>query len=133
MGWPRAGGGALMALQFSIPRRRKVSKLGLRDTRREFPRHRAFVRKHECSVPGCANGSIEFCHVRSAANSGTGLKPADWWGVSMCASHHAESHRVGIQTFESTYKINLSDIARRFAKMSPDKVMKEAMDAQRTN
>lgn len=116
-----------MALQFSIPRRRKVSKLGLRDTRREFPRHRAFVRKHECCVPGCANSGIEFCHVRSAANSGVGMKPSDAFGISLCAYHHHIQHQIGQSAFERRFGLDLWAIAEAFVKASPDTSLKAAL------
>ena len=45
--------------------------------------HRAFIRKHECVLWGnpitaCdTDHAIEAAHYRSAANSGTGMKPGD--------------------------------------------------------
>lgn len=117
-----------MPVQFSFPKRRKVTKSGIeRGGRREFPRHRKFVRSYACCVEGCDQGPIEFAHVRSAANSGTGIKPADFWGVSLCAHHHRESHSIGILSFEKKYKTNLSELAVKFALASPDIAMKEAM------
>lgn len=120
-----------MTLQYSLPRRRKVAKSGIREMRREFPRHRKFVRSHECSVPDCQDGPIEFAHVRSAANAGTGLKPADWNGISLCRSHHYESHSIGIQTFERKYGIDVEKLAREFARRSTDTAMKAALAENR--
>lgn len=97
-----------------------------RAPRREWPRHRKFVRSHACSVPGCADGPIVFAHIRTAENAGTGIKPADWHGVSLCDGHHQESHR-GEKTFQRKYRIDLKAIAREFANKSPDEAMKEAM------
>lgn len=115
-----------------LPARRKPMKSGIaRAPRREWPRHRSWVRKHECvaamaGVDDCA-GEIEFAHVRSAANSGTGLKPHDASGVSCCRFHHAEIHRIGQPAFERKYLLDLANLAAEFAKASPDKMMVEAM------
>lgn len=117
-----------MSLQYTLPRRRKVVKSGIaRGPRREWPRHRAFVRSHHCCVPGCEGGPIEFAHIRSAANSGTGIKPHDAFGVSCCRSHHAEQHRIGQPAFERKYGIDLGAIAAAFVKASPDVAMRESL------
>lgn len=66
-----------MSLQFTIPRRRKVQRSGIaRAPRREWPKHRAFLRRHHCVVPECIAEPIEVSHIRTAANAGTGLKAA---------------------------------------------------------
>jgi hypothetical protein len=110
-----------------LPPKRKPARSGIeRAPQREWPRHRKFVRSHACSVPGCENGPIEFAHIRTAANAGTSIKPADWNGVSLCRDHHAETHR-GERTFEAKYKIDLKALAAEFARKSPDIAMREAM------
>ena len=43
--------------------------------------------------------SIDFAHLRSAANAGTGLIPHDIFGVSLCRPHHDEQHRLGAEAF----------------------------------
>lgn len=118
-----------MALQHSLPRRRKVTKSGIeRGPKREWPRHRAFVRRFGCSVPLCDTGApIEFAHIRSAANAGTGLKPHDAFGVSLCSEHHREQHQIGQAEFERRYQIDLGKLAAEFVRASPDTAMKESL------
>jgi hypothetical protein len=111
-----------------LPQRRKPMKSGIdRADRREWPKHRAFVRRHTCSVPGCDQGPIEFAHVRSADNSGTSLKPHDAYGVSLCAAHHAEQHQHGAETFMKRHRVDLWKLAVEFCKASPDINMKQSM------
>lgn len=111
-----------------LPKRREPTRSGIaRAPRREWPRHRAFVRRHQCCVPGCEAGPIEFMHVRSAANAGTAVRPFDWFGVSGCTGHHREQHDHGAETFMKKYGIDLWKLAAEFAKASPDLKMKEAM------
>ena len=108
--------------------RRKPKAPGIpRGIRREFHKHRAFVRRHACCVPGCEERRIEFAHIRSAATAGTGLKPPDWMGVSLCHVHHHSQHDHGAQTFERTHGIDLAKLAQEFAHKSPDLAMREAM------
>lgn len=116
-----------MALQLSLPRRRKVAKSGIREIRREFPRHRRFVRSHECSVPNCQDAPIEFAHVRSAANAGTSLRPHDAFAISLCASHHREQHNIGQPAFERKYNIDMMTLAMEFTERSPDVAMRESL------
>lgn len=110
----------------ALPAKRKPMKSGIeRVPKREWPRHRAFIHRHQCSVPGCQAGPIECAHIRTAANSGKGIKPHDWFTVSLCDAHHAEAHE-GEKSFERKYSINLMEIAEAFAKASPDIKMKAA-------
>lgn len=106
-----------------LPKRRKAPKFGLREDPREFPGHRAWVRGHCCSVPGCDLGPIEFAHVRKGLPvgeaGGTGLKPHDKWGISLCKAHHNEQHQIGEATFAAKYGLDLVALARAFAKQSP--------------
>ena len=112
----------------TLPARRKRPPTGIeRAPKREWPRHRAFVRRHGCCVNGCQSTDIEFAHLRSAANSGTGLKPADWFGVSLCAQHHDEAHSIGHDSFAAKHGIDLWKMAAEFARLSPDLLMKEEM------
>ena len=57
---------------------------------RECPQHRAWVRRHRCSVPNCDLLPIECAHVRTGTDVGQGLKPSDRWTISLCRQHHAE-------------------------------------------
>lgn len=111
-----------------LPPRKKPKPSGIeRAPKREFPKHRAFVRRHQCSVPGCLDGPIEFAHIRTSANSGTGLKPHDANGISLCSAHHQEQHRIGQPAFERKYGIILAKIAAEFARLSTDATMKESL------
>ncbi len=86
---------------------------------RSCPAHRAWVRRHACCVPGCAELPIECAHVRTGTDGGTALKPSDRWTVSLCRSHHAEQHRIGEPAFEKRYAIDLRALAETFARVSP--------------
>jgi hypothetical protein len=81
--------------------------------------HRAWVRRHYCSVPGCQRTPIECAHVRSAGDGGMGMKPSDKWAISLCDLHHREQHRIGEREFERRHAIDLVAIAREFARRSP--------------
>ena len=97
----------------------------LRGPRREWPRHRAWVRRHACVVPNCQVIPVQFAHIRSAANSGKSLKPADWYGVSMCWEHHREQHQIGQPAFERRYGLDLFALAAEFAQRSADLPMRD--------
>ena len=95
----------------------------LRGERRErasraCPAHRAWVRRHRCSVPGCLRTPIECAHVRSGTDGGVGLKPSDKWTISLCAHHHRQQHHIGEAAFEARYKIDLKALAAEFARRS---------------
>lgn len=87
--------------------------------RRSCPAHRAWVRRHHCSVPGCLSLPIECAHVRSGTDGGTALKPSDRWVISLCRLHHAEQHRIGEAAFEKKHGLDLLAIAEAFARKSP--------------
>jgi hypothetical protein len=57
--------------------------------------------------------------VRTANNSGTGCKPADTMTVPLCAAHHRELHRNGVQTFNAEHAVCLKDVAKKMADASP--------------
>ncbi len=97
-----------------------------------FPAHRRFVRGFGCSVPACPHPwyRIEFAHYRTAANSGTGTKPPDWFGLSLCPEHHREQHQIGQKAFEEKYQFSMAQFAAEFAKKTTDKRMREAMNAR---
>lgn len=103
-------------LKGRLPPRVLVKKA---DLLRSCPGHRAWVRKHHCSVPGCTALPIECAHVRRGTDGGTGLKPSDAWCVSLCAKHHQEQHRVGEDSFETKYGLKLAELAESFARRSP--------------
>jgi hypothetical protein len=111
-----------------IPPRRKPPKSGIsRGARREWPRHRAFLRRHHCVVEGCMAEPIEVSHIRAASNAGTGLKPHDGFAVSMCHVHHLEYHRDGHHTFERRHRLYLDALAAEFVRRSPDLDMRASI------
>lgn len=90
--------------------------------------HRAWVRRHNCSVKGCSGTQIECAHVRQGTDGGVGLKPSDKWAVSLCSKHHAEQHSIGEAAFEKKYCLDLLELATEFWARSPHRVkqMREA-------
>jgi hypothetical protein len=90
-----------------------------RSAARTCPAHRAWIRRHHCSVPGCRRRPIECAHVRTGTDGGTALKPSDRWCISLCAHHHAEQHRLGEPRFEKKHGLCLVEFAELFAKRSP--------------
>lgn len=87
--------------------------------RRTCAGHRAWVRKHRCSVPGCLSGPIDCAHVRRGTDGATGVKPSDQWCISLCRHHHQEQHEIGETAFEEKYDVHFKDLATEFAKRSP--------------
>lgn len=84
-----------------------------------LPAHRAWVRRHRCSVPDCREGPIEAAHVRCGTDGGQGIKPSDRWVVSLCRAHRAEQHGIGERAFEDRYGLELVALAEEFARRSP--------------
>jgi len=108
-----------------LPSKRTRPRSGIeRAAKRAWPRHRRYVRSFVCAVPDCGGVSV-CCHLRTAANAGTGLKPADWYTVPLCDNHHAEQEG-RTAWFERKYGVDLWALAERLARTSPDKTMKEA-------
>jgi hypothetical protein len=107
-------------------KRRPKPKMGVRIVEREYPAHKAWVRKHVCSVPGCPSDLIEAAHVRKGLpegeQAGMGEKPHDRWCIALCSAHHKEQHAIGEQTFAAKYGLDLVALAKAFAKESPHRV-----------
>jgi hypothetical protein len=96
----------------------KPPKMGARvQERRDFPRHRQFVRRHACVVPGCDGLPIQCAHVRLGTDGGTGLKPSDWWCVPLCVEHHFRQHGAGEESFWAGR--DAKALALSFAMQSP--------------
>lgn len=116
-----------------LPRRRKPQRSGIqRAPKRLWPRHRKFVRSHDCCVPGCVNEAVIFAHVRLTHTAGGAQKPFDWLGVSLCSGingHHEEQHNIGHLAFDRKYGIDSLKLAAEFAARSPDTAMREVMRA----
>ena len=108
-----------------------IPQLPKQRTSRSFPAHRAWVRKHYCSVPGCKRMPIECAHVRSGTDGGMGMKPSDKWTISLCEHHHLEQHAIGEAAFEVRYDISLIELAREFARRSPYAPKLVASEARR--
>lgn len=98
---------------------RRIPKPKRRSERWRSQAHCNFVRSHECCVPGCGARPIEVAHVRRGSDGGMGKKPSDWNVLSLCRDHHAEQHRIGEESFERRYKIDLRRMADTFALASP--------------
>lgn len=89
---------------------------------RSCPGHRAWVRRHDCSVRGCKRGPIECAHVRVGTDGGAGLKPSDKWTISLCEFHHREQHRIGERRFELMHSLDLVALAKEFVARSPSRL-----------
>jgi Putative HNHc nuclease len=112
----------------TLPNRRKRPKLGLREPiQKIWPRHRRWVRSHGCCVPDCLASNVDFAHLRSAANAGTGQRPHDIFGMSLCRVHHDEQHRIGADLFGNKYGIDLWVLAAEFGRRSPDWEMRASL------
>jgi hypothetical protein len=111
-----------------LPGRLRRSKLAVRVVARKvWPRHRRWVRSHRCCVPDCPAKSVDFAHLRSAANAGLAQTPHDVFAVSLCRTHHAEQHRIGTRKFNEKYRIDLWALAAEFARRSPDWEMRASL------
>ena len=111
-----------------LPGKLKRPKLAVRvEVRKVWPRHRRWVRSHRCCVPECEAKSIDFAHLRSAANAGMAQTPHDAFGVSLCRVHHAEQHRIGATAFNRKYGIDLWSLAAAFARYTPDWEMRASL------
>ena len=60
------------------------------------------------------SGSMQAHHIRTAANSGTALKPGDDQVVAICSSHHRQAHDIGQETFQRMYKVDLMKLAAEY-------------------
>jgi hypothetical protein len=72
--------------------------------------HLDWIRDQPCCVPRCLREPIEAHHVRTAANSGTALKPDDMEVIPLCAYHHRLVHRMGQKTFQSFFGVDFSEV-----------------------
>lgn len=110
-----------------LPARRKKNSHRA-DERRRFPGHRAWVRGHHCCACGTGAG-IQCAHVRDGTDGGTGMKPSDWWTISLCADCHRQQHEIGEKAFEAIWGINMKALAAEFARKSPHAIkMASAME-----
>jgi hypothetical protein len=104
--------------------------------KRRWPMHRKFIESQPCVVPGCSRPSV-CAHLRTAGNSGIGLKPHDQFTVPLCDTHHKEldtpAPRDCIDGESRTYRflrkygVDLWKIAADLAERSPDLAMRATM------
>jgi hypothetical protein len=72
-------------------------------------------------------------HVRRGSGAGVGQKPDDWNTISLCRDCHAEQHRVGEQTFEKRFGVNMRTLADEFAAKSPRAMQIREAKRERTD
>lgn len=96
---------------FELRLPRKQPKPARKRSQRDCPAHRAWVRRHYCSVPNCRRVPVECAHVRRSTDGGIALKPSDRWIISLCVFHHHEQHQIGEEAFEVQYAIDLRKLA----------------------
>lgn len=86
--------------------------IGLKEPRVNGERHFGRLRRSGCCIPGCMNQDIVVHHDRSAATSGTGLKPPPACCINICYWHHAEGHQKGWKTTSAKYGVDFAEVAR---------------------
>jgi hypothetical protein len=70
---------------------------------------RQWIKTLPCYIKGCDNRDIDPAHIRTAANSGTGIKPDDRWMIPLCRYHHIEiQHQHGYMALLELNGLNLS-------------------------
>lgn len=108
----------------------RLPKKQKRDSRWRSPKHRAFVRDHECS--NCAGrAGIQFAHYRLGSGAGMGQKPDDYLGTSLCGDCHDRQHAVGEETFWAGK--NVDAIIRNFIRTSPVRAEIERHQREKSN
>lgn len=102
-------------------KRRKFSNSGTKEKPQiRSPQHLAWVRRYFCAVQNDAcEGRVEAAHARTGTDGGMGVKPGDNWAIPLCTHHHAIQHRIGEQSFETQYKINMKRLAEHLWDVSP--------------
>ena len=120
-------------MTMGLLQRRKPKRSGIkRAPERVWRRHETWVRGFACiafKVDGDAcSGKVRTCHYRTAANSGTSVKPFAWFTFPACDHHHSDvQHQEGQKAFERRYGVNLERECLKLARMSPDLEMRAAM------
>lgn len=93
--------------------------------------HRRWLKTFECCCwgnplsPCDTDHGVDLAHYRSAANSGTGMKPGPEWLLPLCRFHHTEQHNIGQPEFERRYGFSMAEKAREFARQSPEGRVRE--------
>lgn len=107
--------------------------------KRRWPMHRKFIESQPCVVPGCCR-PVVCAHLRTAGNSGTGMKPHDCYTIPICDTHHKEldtppprdciDGEPRTDRFLRKHGIDLWKIAANLAERSPDLAMRAAMEGK---
>lgn len=107
-----------------LQRKPRKVKLVKPNGRLRSPKHRAWVRKHQCAVGNAiCDWRIDAHHVKTRGAGG-----GDEWCVSLCRYHHQAFHNLGRHT-----GVDLFALAQEFAQGSPDPRIKEAAKTMRGN
>ena len=107
---------------------KRIAKPPKPDKRFRCPSHLKFVRSHACCRCGRTE-NIEAAHVRTGTDGGMGMKPGDYWTISLCGGYlgcHGIQHRISEPEFENRYGIDMKELAREFVKASPKRRELEA-------
>lgn len=90
-------------------KRLKVRRRSKRFAARRDPAYTAWIHTLPCWLrfTGSCFGATEATHVRSRGAGGDDRGNL----VPLCHGHHMEQHRVGIQTWQATYRVNLPVVA----------------------
>lgn len=112
----------------------RIPKKAKRASRWKSTAHRDFVRSHACCK--CSSMvAVEFAHVRMGSGAGTGQRPDDWRGVSLCHDCHTAGataqHNVGERTFWRG--IDVEGLIAAFIKASPRRHQIEQVMRERAN
>jgi hypothetical protein len=95
------------------PRNRKRHA---KEVERTYGEYATFVTSQPCVIPGCGAWPVDPAHVKGG---GAGMKSDAQFLAPLCKvnvgrgyeGHHRESHRIGIETFQRKYNIDLDAAA----------------------
>lgn len=106
-----------------------LPRAALRPRKRNAPRpsHKvahgflAWLRGRPCFLEwtGDCAGRMEAAHTYGAGDKGVGTKSSDRYAIPLCSAHHAEQHRVGWRTFETTHGFDAPRTAEKYWRAWP--------------
>lgn len=70
--------------------------------------YKSFVRGHYCC--NCMMPKTYAHHVRTASNSGTGIKPDDLYCIPLCFDCHDLIHKKGTKTFMKLTGVDIYNV-----------------------
>jgi hypothetical protein len=76
-------------------------------------RYLSWLRRLPCCVSG-KSGLTHVHHVRTKRNCCAGRKPDDRFGIPMSPDLHLMGHRIGWETFERRFKVDLLEMAKYY-------------------